>query len=411
MSHEFSPRVRRFAWIMMLIYFASYLTRINFTVMLVVVCNELNLTKLDLATVITGLTISYGTGQILSGMIADRLKAERLLTFGLCLAAVCNIVMSCLSNVAVMTVIWCINGFAHALLWPPMVRLMSMRLNDREYGYACVRVFWGSSIATILLYLGCPLLLGVLSWRGILRVCAVGGLAIAAIWTHYAKHGMLEPLQNPIAPRKHAATVRARQTLPTYIYFPIVMILLGIIAQGALRDGVTNWMPSFMLETFHLPEEKAIVVTVVLAVISMVCSSFFNWLHQRIIRNEVVCAGVIFAASTLCAGLLLLVSANSVALSALFMAMIVSCMHGVNLMLITVVPKRFANTGKVATFTGLFNSGTYIGAALSTYAFAALADAKGWNATLLTWVIVAAVGTLICFGVAGIWRKYCKSVA
>ena len=410
MSHEFTPRVRRFAWIMMLIYFASYLTRINFTVMLVVVCSELNLTKLDLATVITGLTVSYGAGQIVSGMIADRLKAERLLTFGLCLAAVCNVVMSFLSDVGTMTVIWCINGFSHALLWPPMVRLMSVRLDDREYGYACVRVFWGSSIATILLYLGCPLLLGVLSWRGILRVCAVGGLAIAAIWTHYAKHSMLEPLQNPVKP-KAQTDVSVRQALPGYVYFPIVMILLGIIAQGALRDGVTNWMPSFMLETFNLPEEKAIVVTVVLAVISMVCSSFFNWLHQRVLRNEVVCAGVIFAGSTLCAGLLLLVSENSVALSALFMAMIVSCMHGVNLMLITVVPKRFANTGKVATFTGLFNSGTYIGAALSTYAFAALADAKGWNATLITWVAVAAIGTLICFGVAGIWRKYCKSVA
>lgn len=392
---------------MMLIYFASYLTRINFTVMLVVVCSELNLTKLDLATVITGLTVSYGAGQILSGMIADRLKAEHLLTFGLCLAAVCNIVMSFLSNVALMTVVWCINGFAHALLWPPMVRLMSLRLDDREYGYACVRVFWGSSIATILLYLGCPLLLGVLSWRGILRVCACGGLLIAAVWTYYAKHHMLESLQTPVFSKKKNE-VAAHKAMPGYVYFPVVMIMLGIIFQGALRDGVTNWMPSFMLETFGLPEEKAIVVTVILAIISMVCSSFFNWLHQRLIRNEVVCAAVIFAGATLCAVLLPLVSASSVGMSALLMAMIVSCMHGVNLMLITVVPKRFAATGRVATFTGIFNSGTYIGAALSTYAFAALADAKGWNATLMTWIVVAALGMLVCLAVAGIWKRFCK---
>ena len=136
--------------------------------------------------------------------------------------------------------------------------------------------------------------------------------------------------------------------------------------------------------------------------------SFFNWLHQRVIRNEVVCAAVIFAGATLCAVLLPLVSASSVGMSALLMAMIVSCMHGVNLMLITVVPKRFAATGRVATFTGIFNSGTYIGAALSTYAFAALADAKGWNATLMTWIVVAALGMLVCLAVAGIWKRFCK---
>ena len=413
MGSSFRPRVRGFAWMLTLIYFASYLTRINFTVMLVVVCSELQLTKLDLAAVVTGLTISYGVGQILSGMIADRLKPERLLTFGLCVAAACNIAMSFLSNVALMTVVWCINGLAHALLWPPMVRLMSVRLDDREYGYACVRVFWGSSIATILLYLGCPALLGFMNWRGILRLCAVGGLLIAAGWTYYANGHMLATLENVagLAQKGKTEAAKPKAALPAYVYFPIVMVMLGIIFQGMLRDGVYNWMPSFMLETFGLPEEKAIVVTVVLAIISMVCSSVFNALHQKLLRNEVFCAAVIFLGALVSAALLLTVSESSVALSALLMAIIVACMHGVNLMLITVVPKRFAATGRVATFTGIFNSGTYIGAALSTYGFAALADARGWNFTILMWSVIAALGVLSCLGVTRIWKKFCRENA
>ena len=211
-----------------------------------------------------------------------------------------------------------------------------------------------------------------MSWRGILRLCACGGLLIAAVWAVYQKKHMLDVLDNTSAGKKTEKTsaASASKALPGYVYLPIVMIMLGIIFQGALRDGVTNWMPSFMLETFGLPEEKAIVVTVSLAVISMVCSSVFNWLHQKVLRNEVFCAGVIFVASAVCAAVLVLCE-GTVALSTLMMAMIVSCMHGVNLMLITVVPKRFAASGRVATYTGLFNSGTYIGAALSTYAFAA----------------------------------------
>lgn len=407
---QMSARVKGFAWMLTAVYFASYLTRINFTVMLVVICSELQLTKLDLAVVVTGLTVAYGAGQIVSGMIGDKLKPQRLLTFGLCLAAACNVAMSFLSSVPAMTAVWCVNGFAHALLWPPMVRLMSVRLNDREYGYACVRVFWGSSIATILLYLGCPVLLGALSWRGILRLCAVGGLAVAAGWTYYAQKHMLPPMEQNLLEQNPSPAVRQtnRRALPGYVYFPVVMIMIGIICQGALRDGVTNWMPSFMLETFGLPEEKAIVVTVVLAIISMVCSSVFNALHQKLLRNEVFCAAVIFGASTLCAAALLLLSGRSVALSALLMAVIVACMHGVNLMLITVVPKRFAASGRVATYSGLFNSCTYIGAALSTYAFAALADARGWNFTILMWVAIAALGVAVCLMVVRVWKNFCR---
>ena len=62
MGSSFRPRVRGFAWMLTLIYFASYLTRINFTVMLVVVCSELQLTKLDLAAVVTGFGGALGAG-------------------------------------------------------------------------------------------------------------------------------------------------------------------------------------------------------------------------------------------------------------------------------------------------------------------------------------------------------------
>ena len=93
------------------------------------------------------------------------------------------------------------------------------------------------------------------------------------------------------------------------------------------------------------------------------------------------------------------------------MALIVACMHGINLMLITVVPKRFVKSGKVATFSGLLNACTYIGAALSTYGFAAIAENSGWNMTILMWVIVSALGMLVCFGATPLWKKFRREYA
>ena len=93
------------------------------------------------------------------------------------------------------------------------------------------------------------------------------------------------------------------------------------------------------------------------------------------------------------------------------MAVIVACMHGINLMLITVVPKRFVKSGKVATYSGLLNACTYVGASISTYGFAALAESFGWNFTILTWVMVSVAGILVCLAAVPLWKKFRKEYA
>jgi OPA family glycerol-3-phosphate transporter-like MFS transporter len=86
-------------------------------------------------------------------------------------------------------------------------------------------------------------------------------------------------------------------------------------------------------------------------------------------------------------------------------------MHGINLMLITVVPKRFVRSGRVSTFSGILNAGTYVGASISTYGFAALAESSGWSFTILTWAIISAAGLAVCAIVTPLWRKFCRSYA
>jgi OPA family glycerol-3-phosphate transporter-like MFS transporter len=88
------------------------------------------------------------------------------------------------------------------------------------------------------------------------------------------------------------------------------------------------------------------------------------------------------------------------------MACIVAFMHGVNIMLISHVPKRFIRFGKVATVSGILNSCTYIGASISNYAFAAIAETSGWNTTILTWIIMSAAGTIACTVALPMWKKF-----
>ena len=182
MNNTISKRARNMALLCMAVYFASYITRNSFAVMAVRVCSDMQVAKSTLAVVITGMTVCYGIGQLISGFLGDRISPRILLAGGLILAVACNVTMFFAKGIPFMTVIWCINGFAQALLWPPIVKLLSSNLNDAEYNYAVVRVSWGSSIATIAMYLLCPVLLTLMSWRAISLSFAAVGSIIAALW-------------------------------------------------------------------------------------------------------------------------------------------------------------------------------------------------------------------------------------
>jgi len=71
-------------------------------------------------------------------------------------------------------------------------------------------------------------------------------------------------------------------------------------------------------------------------------------------------------------------------------------MHGVNMMLISMVPSFFNKSGNVSTVSGIINCCTYIGSAISTYGIAFMAERWGWTFTLGTWIATALFGGLIC---------------
>ena len=64
----------------------------------------------------------------------------------------------------------------------------------------------------------------------------------------------------------------------------------------------------------------------------------------------------------------------------------------------------FKKYGNVSTVSGVINSCTYIGSALSTYGVALLSEVYGWNFTIFVWATIALSGTGICFAVSKAWK-------
>jgi OPA family glycerol-3-phosphate transporter-like MFS transporter len=181
----------------------------------------------------------------------------------------------------------------------------------------------------------------------------------------------------------------------------ILSVLICIVCQGMLRDGVTTWMPSYIAETYNLSNSISILTGVLLPIFSLLCYSAASKLYRKYLKNPLTCSAVIFLAGCVSSFLLYVLSGKSAIASVFLSAVLTGCMHGVNMLLVCMLPAYFKRHGKVSTAAGVLNSFTYIGSALSTYGFASLSENLGWSFTIVMWIGVAALGCALCL----MWSK------
>ena len=82
------------------------------------------------------------------------------------------------------------------------------------------------------------------------------------------------------------------------------------------------------------------------------------------------------------------------------------CMYGVNVILVSMIPPYFKRGGHVSTVSGLLNSCTYVGSALSSYGIAWVVQQRGWNFVIWLWAAAALTGTALCLAGVRPWRRF-----
>ena len=379
-------------------YMISYITRINYGAIISEMVSATGFTKAQLSMALTGSFITYGVGQIISGICGDKFSPKKLITLGLILTVLMNLLIPICKNPHQMLVVWCINGFAQSLMWPPLVRLMSVLLSDEDYKKASTKVSWGSSIGTVVVYLISPLLISLFGWKSVFIFSAICGAVMIFVWNRYSYDTGIPVTKNEVS----------RNRTEKSSLFGIVMIgvIAAIILQGMLRDGVTTWMPSYISETYNMSNEISILTGVILPLFGLICIQAASTLYIKKFTNPLMCAGAFFFTGAISALALFLLTSKNAAFSVLFSALLTGSMHGVNLILICMIPPFFKSRGNVSTVSGVLNSCTYIGSAISTYGIAVLSENIGWSNTLLVWLMIALLGTAICMVCFKPWYRF-----
>lgn len=398
---------RSFLFLCWILYFTSYVTRLNYGAALVDIIADTGMAKSAAGLVSTASFVTYCIGQFLCGVISDRVSARRMIFCGLFFSALTNIALPLWPNASAMLVFWGINGFAQAMIWPALIRIMAEFFEGNFFGKACVSISVASSAGTIFVYLLVPLCIAFGGWQSVFFISSGFGIAISLIWLFGSRGAEAEgPAHTPVPEAEAGSSAPQPGVRGLFALAPLASMSFAVVLHGILKDGLVTWSPTLLSEVYGIDASMSVLTTVALPLFSIFSVYITARIDRRWFHNEVKTSLVLFTVSCAAALFLFLFLGTNAAVSILCMAVLVACMYGINMMLISYTPKRFDAYGRVAFVSGFLNACTYLGSAASSYGLAAAAEAAGWKWTVLILFLITLAASLICLFRVRKWTKF-----
>lgn len=370
--------------------------------------------KAMLGLALTLMAISYGVGQIVMGVVGDHVPPRFVVFAGLVGAGIANLAVGFATHLAVVCVAWFLNGVCKSMIWPSLLRQMTCDMSENGFQHGIVWVSIASNVGTVLVYLAVvPLSILLFSWRLAFWFSGFCEILMGVAWvltvrTIPSAKTLKSALKDaPDADDAEEQGEKRPSIFPILFAAGIPLLYLVVICHGLIRDGVTSWMPELLTDTYDLGNIAAIMSSAILPIFSTVCVILAGMLYLKL-KNEMTSSAIFWAIVLISLGCLVFTIGRSPILTVVLLALAMSGIQGVNHIMTTRIPHHFAYAGMVSTVAGLLNSATYVGAAISGYGIAVFSDAMGWRATVIAWLIVAAVGTgalILCFSR---WKRFSR---
>lgn len=392
-------------------YAATYVCRLNFSAATPELTREGVFSEGEIAHISSAFFVCYGLGQLLSGVIGDRLDTRRMIFLGMAVSAVCNLGLFCTTNYLLFRTLWGLNGAAQSLVWSPILKIASLNFDAKTRDKFGIDLSTTVPLGTLLSYAVSLFALLLFPWRYVFLSCGAVLLAASLVWIGGTRNlfrtkGAARADAVPNAPAKPAD---AKKTFLLLACSGAPLLLLPIMIQGTLKDSVTQWVPTFFAAEFGSSTVFSLALTMLLPIVNVTGAWLAKALDRRL-HNEVLTALCFFVVSAVFLLLLRLFGDKSLVLSLVCMAGVTNCMFAVNVLYITIVPLHFSKSGRVSTIAGFLNAAAYIGCgALNLLAGQLLEGNDGWNRLFWLWIFIAAAATALSLAAAPLWKRFLQS--
>lgn len=340
--------------------------------------------------------ITYAIGQLINGVIGDRIKSKYMISIGLIMAGVCNFLFSALSGSWYTAYIaYGMTGFFLSMIYAPMTRVVAEN-TEPIYATRCslgytFSSFFGSPLAGVLAML--------FVWQGVFLASST------ALWimgiVSFTFFSILER-KGIIRYNRHHKEKEKGGGIKVLIQNQIVKFTMISIITGVVRTTVVFWLPTYFTQHLGFSSEDSSVIYMVATFLISMSAFVAVFLYERLKRNMDLTILLSFASASI--SFLLVSFIDNPVWNILFIITAVLLSNCASSMLWSRYCPGLRDTGMVSSATGFLDCVSYLAASVSSTLFANAVSAIGWGKLILVWFGLMVLGVIVSLPMN--WRSW-----
>ena len=339
--------------------------------------------------------ICYALGQLINGMIGDKIKARYMICSGVILAGVSIVTFLQMMDVpAVARIAYGCTGFFLSMIFGPLTKLVAENTNP-IHTPRCNLAY------TFAAYLGSPtagLLASLFVWKTVFSV-GVGALLLMGtlcyiLFLSYEKKGIIRYNQFAVKTQQKERRSLA-ECVRILLKHRIAKFALVALITGVIRTTVVFWMPVYISQNLGFSAEHAATLFAIASFVLSANAFVAVFVYERLKRNMERTILLAFSSATVF--FLLVYSVKIPALNIIFLVLGVLSSNCASSMLWARYCPSLRETGLVSSATGFLDFTSYMAASAASNLFADAVSVIGWGNLILVWVGLMIAGVLIMF--------------
>ena len=336
--------------------------------------------------------IFYAVGQLINGAIGDKIKAKYMMSIGLFMAGVTNLLFSLLANTTqaagTAQVVYALTGFFLSMIYGPMTKVVAENVEEKyvarcSLGYTFAS-FFGSPVAGVLA--------AVMTWQSVFAVSS-GALFLMAVvgfvfFTVFEKKGIVKYNQYKVE-----ETQKTGGGVKVLLKHQIVKFSLVSILTGVVRTSVVFWLTDYISDYLQFSSQSAAGMYSV-ATLGISASAFIAvFVYERLKQNMNKTLLLMFALSAVFFLGAFLIKQPIVNIIMMVLAIIAANCSAT--MLWSIYCPSLRDTGMVSGATGFLDFLSYMAAAVANVVFANAVADIGWGNLILIWCGLMVLGVIV----------------
>lgn len=366
-----------------LAYTAIYIARLNFTMASPGLLEGNILTQEQVGMIGSVFFVVYAVGRILNGIIGDKTSPWIMISAGLTLAGIGNLLIGIRPVFINILLLWGVNAYAQSMLWSSILRIV-----PEVYPYEQAKKMMSYMVTSVAVgnILGILVGTGIINQFGLRFAFVIpGGILfimclLIVLTTRHITCAEVKKEHIPI--RKLAVDGRIKKMIaPTMFH-------------GMIKDNISLWMTVFFVEQYNIDLNASAAFVLFIPVVGFLGRIGYPVLYKLYKEKEEKLTTHMFL---LCAAaaVVLLSKAVPPVVALVCLSLIYAAISVINTYLLTAVPLQFAASGNQSSVSGIMDFFTYSGAGIGSLVYGYLVSWFGYPAMFLSYAVVSVISLML----------------